>query len=113
MPNTSGKVIGRLEKDNKVALLGRSSDGKWYQVKIGSRAELGWVFGETLQIITGDPTTLPVLNQDRWLANSNLHELEGPQIIRRCAVLWRLRTRRCKSREHGLTASKRKRKGIL
>lgn len=60
-PSTKAKVIGSLKKDNQVSLIGRNEIGDWYQVNIAGAAEPGWVFGETLQIVSGDPKALPVV----------------------------------------------------
>jgi hypothetical protein len=59
-PSTSAKIIGKLKKDNTISLTGRSVDGKWYQATIQSLTTPGWVFGETLQIASGDANTLPL-----------------------------------------------------
>jgi len=60
-PSTKNKIISSLKKDNQVTLIGRNDDSTWYQVNIVGAAAPGWVFGETLEIVSGDPTTLPVV----------------------------------------------------
>ncbi len=60
-PSTSGKIIGKLKKDNTISLTGRSLDGQWYQATtIQGVTGPGWVFAATLQVTTGDPNTLPL-----------------------------------------------------
>jgi hypothetical protein len=59
-PSTSGKIIGKLRKDNTISLTGRSVDGQWYQATVQGVTGPGWVFKETLQIASGDPAMLPL-----------------------------------------------------
>jgi uncharacterized protein YgiM (DUF1202 family) len=59
-PSTDAEVVGKLEKDAQITLIGRSEDGKWYQADIEGRLE-GWVFGQTLEITSGDSEILPVV----------------------------------------------------
>lgn len=58
-PSTKERIVSTLKKDNLVTLIGISPDRKWYQINVAGRAEPAWVFGETLQITSGDPKTLP------------------------------------------------------
>lgn len=59
-PNTSGKIVSKLKKDNTISLTGRSVDGQWYQATIQGVTGPAWVFKETLQIASGDANTLPL-----------------------------------------------------
>ncbi len=59
-PTTKNKIVSTLKKDAQITLVGRSADSTWYQVNLAGATEPGWVFGETLQIASGDPKTLPV-----------------------------------------------------
>ncbi len=59
-PSTSGKIVNKLKKDNTISLTGRSVDGKWYQATVQGLAAPGWVFAETVEISSGDPSTLPL-----------------------------------------------------
>jgi hypothetical protein len=60
-PNTQAEIIGKLEKDDQITLVGRSEDGKWYQAQIAGASEQGWVFRKTLAIVSSDPAILPVV----------------------------------------------------
>jgi len=60
-PSTDADIVGKAGKDDQFTLLGRSQDGQWYQVTVAGKAELAWIFGDTLQIASGDPATLPVV----------------------------------------------------
>ncbi len=59
-PNVTAKIIGKVVRDEQLSLIARSQDGAWYQVRLADLAEASWVFGETLEITTGDPNTLPI-----------------------------------------------------
>jgi hypothetical protein len=59
-PSTKNKIITQLKRDTQITLIGRNEDSTWYQVNIAGQAEPGWIFGETLQITSGNPSTLPV-----------------------------------------------------
>jgi hypothetical protein len=59
-PNTKAKIISSLKQNNQISLVGRNAAGDWYQVNISGATQVGWVFGETLQIVSGDPKSLPV-----------------------------------------------------
>ena len=60
-PSTKGKIISSLKQNNQISLVGRNTAGDWYQVNITGGAQPGWVFKETLQIVSGDPNVLPVI----------------------------------------------------
>ncbi len=60
-PSTNAKIIGTVVKNDQFTLLGRSQDGKWYQASLVGKTAPVWVFGGTLQIVSGDPKTLPVV----------------------------------------------------
>lgn len=60
-PSLNAKIVDKINKDELITLIGLSQDGKWYQVMIVGRAEPAWVFGETLEVTSGDPKTLPVI----------------------------------------------------
>ncbi len=46
-PNTAYRLLGRLTKDDKAVVRGRSDDGKWYQITFNN--SVGWIFGELVQ----------------------------------------------------------------
>ncbi len=60
-PSTDAEIVGKAEKNDQFTLLGRSQDGKWYQVTLAGKTDRVWVFGDTLQIVSGDPKTLPMI----------------------------------------------------
>jgi uncharacterized protein YgiM (DUF1202 family) len=43
-PDTSFDLLGKLDQNKMAKLLGRSEDGKWWQIQFGDSK--GWVFGE-------------------------------------------------------------------
>ncbi len=58
-PTTSATILGKLQKDDQLTLIGRNQDSTWYQTE--SNNQKGWVFGQTLQIVSGDANALPVV----------------------------------------------------
>jgi uncharacterized protein YgiM (DUF1202 family) len=60
-PGIDAEVVGKAQKNDQFTLLGRSADSQWYQVTLAGRKDTAWVFGDTLQIVSGDPKTLPVI----------------------------------------------------
>jgi serine/threonine-protein kinase len=60
-PSRTGMIVGTLKKDAQVTLIGRSDDDQWYQIRISGAQQFGWVFGEVLQMVAGDPKTLPIV----------------------------------------------------
>ncbi len=66
-PNTRGKIVTTLKKNNQVTLVaqttGQAIAGKdvWYQINIAGQPEPGWIFSDNVQIDQGDPKTLPVI----------------------------------------------------
>ncbi len=59
-PSLNDKIVDRVQKGDLVTLIGRNADSTWYQVMIASRTEPAWIFGETLEITSGNPNDLPV-----------------------------------------------------
>ena len=60
-PSTQAKIVGKIQKDDVITLIGRSEDGAWFQVTIPGIAPPSWVFGETMKIANGDPNSLPIV----------------------------------------------------
>ena len=60
-PSTQAKIVGKIQKDDVITLIGRSEDGAWFQVTIPGIAPPSWVFGETMKIANGDPNSLPLV----------------------------------------------------
>lgn len=58
-PNTHAKIVAWLHQNDLITLLARNSDGTWYQVKMLALSEPSWVFAELVEIISGNPATLP------------------------------------------------------
>jgi uncharacterized protein YraI len=57
-PNTASEQIGRVQWGSIMPVLGRSSDGGWYQTQyLGT---IGWVAAPYVQIIQGDVNTVPI-----------------------------------------------------
>ena len=44
-PSMNGAIVGRLEQNDAVTVVGTSADGDWYQVQTGDASE-GWVFAD-------------------------------------------------------------------
>jgi Bacterial SH3 domain len=61
-PSLDAQIVSKIQQDNLITLIGVSQDRMWYQVLIAGRAEPAWVFGETLQITSGEPSALPTVN---------------------------------------------------
>lgn len=60
-PSTDAAIVGKAERNDQFTLLGQSQDSKWFQVTLAGKTDLAWVFGDTLQIVSGNPKTLPVV----------------------------------------------------
>jgi hypothetical protein len=60
-PSLNAQIVSKIQQDDLVTLIGVSQDRMWYQVLITGRAEPAWVFGETLQVTGGEPSTLPTV----------------------------------------------------
>ena len=56
------RIVDRVQKGDRITLIGRNADGTWYQVMIAGRTEPAWVFGETLEIASGNPNDLPIVD---------------------------------------------------
>ncbi|MDE3088560.1 MAG: SH3 domain-containing protein [Chloroflexota bacterium] len=59
-PSTKDKIVSTLKKDAQITLVGRNADSTWFQVNLAGQSAPGWVFGQTLQIVSGDANSLPV-----------------------------------------------------
>jgi hypothetical protein len=59
-PSTKDKIISSVKKNDQLTLVGRNSDNTWFQINIAGSTAPGWIFAQTLQIVSGDPNTLPV-----------------------------------------------------
>ncbi|MBI4788570.1 MAG: SH3 domain-containing protein [Chloroflexi bacterium] len=60
-PSTKGKIISSLKQNNQISLVGRNAAGDWVQINVTGGAQPGWVFKETLQIVSGDANALPIV----------------------------------------------------
>ncbi len=59
-PSTKDRIISRVKKNDQLVLIGRIQDSTWYQVNIAGLTEPGWIFAQTLQIVSGDQNSLPL-----------------------------------------------------
>lgn len=59
-PSTKGKIISSVKKNDQLTLVGRNSDSSWFQINIAGSSAPGWVFAQTLQMVSGDPNSLLV-----------------------------------------------------
>ncbi len=59
-PSKTGKILAKLKKDSVQTLVARTEDNAWYQINVPNIPQPGWVSAEFMQIVTGDPKTLPV-----------------------------------------------------
>lgn len=63
-PNTRATILTRLRRDTQITLVaaGPTDAGNvWYQINLPDRAEPAWIRGDTFQIVSGDPKTLPLV----------------------------------------------------
>lgn len=60
-PSVNATILGKIQKGDRVALIGRNEDGHWYQFIYREGSPPAWVFGETLQVTQGATETLPVV----------------------------------------------------
>jgi len=61
-PNTRSTILTRLRRDTQITLtaVGPTEGANvWYQINLPDRAEPAWVRSDTLEIVGGDPKTLP------------------------------------------------------
>lgn len=61
-PNTRSTILTRLKKGTQVTLVAvgpAEGNNVWYQVNLADRPGPAWIRSDTLQIISGDPKTLP------------------------------------------------------
>ncbi len=59
-PNTTARILGRLQKDNFVQLLSRTEDAQWFAIEYPQASgQVGWIFGQVV-VPSGDVTRLPV-----------------------------------------------------
>ena len=54
------EIDPRVKKNDQLVLIGRVQDNTWYQVNIAGATEPGWIFAQTLQIVSGDQNSLPL-----------------------------------------------------
>jgi hypothetical protein len=48
-------------QDDQIKLIGRNQEGTWFNVIIPTRSDAAWVFGETIEISSGDVQALPIV----------------------------------------------------
>lgn len=58
-PGTSFPVVSSLSETTVVILVGRSTDGSFYQVHLPDETKLLWVSSDFVDVIGGDESTLP------------------------------------------------------
>jgi len=61
-PSTKATIITKLKKDTQITLIGvgpAEGSNVWYQVNVVDKPGPAWIRSDTLQIISGDPNTLP------------------------------------------------------
>jgi len=62
-PSTDAKIIGKLNRDEQIMLIGRNDDSTWYRIAIVGGVEPSWVFAETVEIVSGEPNALPLVSE--------------------------------------------------
>lgn len=77
-PSTKAKVLSSLKKNNQISLVGRNDAGDWYQINLTGGAAPAWVFAATLQVVSGDPKTLPVVGA---AAPAAATKAPGPSVV--------------------------------
>lgn len=59
-PNTTARILGRLQAQTQVALLSRTDDNKWFSIEYPEASgKVGWIFGEVVAP-QRDINTLPI-----------------------------------------------------
>jgi hypothetical protein len=61
-PSTKATIITKLKKDTQITLIGvgpAEGSNVWYQVIVVDKPGPTWMRSDTLQIVSGDPNTLP------------------------------------------------------
>lgn len=59
-PSTSAAILGRLAEGAGVAILAKSSDGKWWQIAYPNTIKRGWISAE-FTVTQDNPDALPVI----------------------------------------------------
>ncbi|MCL4395794.1 MAG: SH3 domain-containing protein [Chloroflexi bacterium] len=59
-PSTKARIVAKLLQNQQIVLTARNADSTWYQVQLAGSTQVNWVFGETIQVISGDPLALPL-----------------------------------------------------
>ncbi len=58
-PSSQAVILGRLHNNERYPVLGRSSDGTWWQIQVGET--VGWVYGHFVRI--DEPGIVPATSQ--------------------------------------------------
>jgi hypothetical protein len=61
-PSTQADIVGKANKGDPLTLVGRSADDQWYQATVSGGSGTIWIFADTIQIVGGDPKSLPTVN---------------------------------------------------
>lgn len=61
-PSTKAARVSTVKKDQQFTVIGRANDGQfdWYQINITGAAQPGWVRSDIVQVVSGDPKTIPL-----------------------------------------------------
>ena len=65
-PSTKGAVVTKLAKNGQVTLIGLGpveGANVWYQVNIPDKPSPAWIRSDVIQIVSGDPKTLPPVGE--------------------------------------------------
>jgi uncharacterized protein YraI len=60
-PSTKNKILSSVKLNNQITLIGRNSDSTWFQINVAGGGAPGWISGQTIQIVSGDTNSLPVV----------------------------------------------------
>ncbi|MCL4394423.1 MAG: SH3 domain-containing protein [Chloroflexi bacterium] len=60
-PSTKDKIITVVTRGTQLTLLGKNDAGDWYQIIAPKSTNKAWVSALTVDIVSGDPASLPVV----------------------------------------------------
>jgi uncharacterized protein YgiM (DUF1202 family) len=78
-PGTQYEIVGQLDADERVIVVGRSEDGRWLRAETSSGVG-GWLPTFAL-VVEGDVTTLPILGADNRPLGSRPTAVPGRVIV--------------------------------
>lgn len=59
-PSTTAKKLTTVKKNTQISLVAKNDKGDWYQINVAGLSSPGWIFADTLTVVSGNPQLLPV-----------------------------------------------------